>query len=181
MNGVVVSVQNLLATLVASVIVAGVALVFFVLPAEYGLDPSGVGAAIGLKGMSGYSVNALTTETAEYREDYAEFPLAPFESIEYKYTLAAGASMIYSWTSEAEVIFDFHTEEEGTEPEDSVSFSVGQAKSEHGTYVAPFPGIHGWFWENRTQDDVTIRLRTTGYYTKATTFGRAGARERPIN
>ena len=33
-----------------------------------------------------------------------------------------------------------------------------------GTLTAPFPGIHGWYWENKTAQDVTVKLKTAGYY-----------------
>ncbi len=169
----------------ASVVLALVALVTFVLPAEYGVDPLGVGEALGVKGMSGYTVSALSVESRTYHEDSVEFPLAPFESVEYKYHLDAGQSMVYSWRAEDEVVFDFHGhgEEEGAagehaeyaeEDEDAVSFSVGRDSGQHGTYVAPFSGLHGWFWENRTQQEITVRLRTTGFYHAASTFSSAG-------
>lgn len=166
--------RSIAVTLGASILVASFALVVFVLPAEYGIDPTGVGQKMGITGMSGYSVSALSTEPASYSEDYIEFLLAPFESIEYKYTLDAGQSMVFSWTAQTEVVFDFHSEQAGTDPEDAVSFSVGRGRADHGTYVAPFAGIHGWFWENRGQDDVTVKLKTTGFYTAATTFSRVG-------
>ena len=174
MSEMVARPRSITVTLGASVVVASLALVLFVLPAEFGIDPTGAGEKMGIAGMSGYSVSALSKEPASYTEDYIEFLLAPFESIEYKYTLDAGQSMVYSWTAQAEVVFDFHSEQAGTDPEDAVSFSVGRGSADHGTYVAPFAGIHGWFWENRGQEDVTVKLKTTGFYTEATTFSRVG-------
>ena len=170
--------RSIAVTFSTSFVVAGLALVFFVLPAEYGVDPIGVGDALGITGMSGYSVSALSTESSDYAEDYIEFSLAPFESIEYKYTLGAGQAMVYSWSTEDEVVFDFHSEEVGTDPEDAVSWSVGRGQAEHGTYVAPFSGIHGWFWENRGQDDVVVRLKTNGFFSESTTFSRSGEYKR---
>ena len=83
--------------------------------------------------------------------------------------------MVFSWSTEAEVVFDFHSEEEGSDPQDAVSFSIGRGSEEHGTYLAPFSGIHGWFWENRGSREVTVRLKTTGFYSAATTFSASGA------
>ena len=170
--------RSIALTFTTSLVVAGLALVLFVLPAEYGVDPIGVGEVMGINGMSGYSVSALSTEEGVYAEDYIEFALAPFESIEYKYALDVGQAMVYSWSADTEVVFDFHSEEEGTEPEDSVSWSIGRGETEHGTYVAPFSGIHGWFWENRGADDVVVRLKTTGYFSESTTYSRSGEYKR---
>jgi len=161
-------------TTLISILTAAIGLILFVLPAEFGIDPTGAGRAMGISKMSGYQVSALIGETSAYQHDYAEFPLAPFESVEYKYHLAAGQAMVYSWQAEGEVVYDFHSEEEGSDPEDAVSFSVGRSAAQHGTYVAPYGGIHGWFWENRTQRDLVVRVATSGYFSAATTYSAAG-------
>ena len=33
--------------------------------------------------------------------------------------------------------------------------------------MAPFSGIHGWYWENLGSGYVTIRLTTAGFYSEA--------------
>ena len=165
-----------------SVVAAGLALVLFVLPAEYDMDLTGAGELMGIKGMAGYSVAALSNQPTTYHKDSVTFPLAPFESVEYKYALAQGQSMVFSWQAvsalndpQAELIFDMHSEEKGTDPEDSVTFDMGRAGSAHGSFVAPFDGIHGWYWENRTGEDIVVELVTTGFYSTATTYGPNGA------
>ena len=42
--------------------------------------------------------------------------------------------------------------------------------SASGTLTAPFPGIHGWYWENTTGEPVTVTLATAGYYNLAHEF-----------
>jgi len=165
-----------------SVVAAGLALVLFVLPAEYDMDLTGAGELMGIKGMAGYSVAALSNQPTTYHKDSVTFPLAPFESVEYKYALAQGQSMVFSWQAvsalndpQAELTFDMHSEEKGTDPEDSVTFDMGRAGSAHGSFVAPFDGIHGWYWENRTGEDIVVELVTTGFYSTATTYGPNGA------
>jgi hypothetical protein len=165
-----------------SVVAAGLALVLFVLPAEYDMDLTGAGELMGIKGMAGYSVAALSNQPTTYHKDSVTFPLAPFESVEYKYSLAQGQSMVFTWQAvsalndpQAELIFDMHSEEKGTDPEDSVTFDMGRAGSAHGSFVAPFDGIHGWYWENRTGEDIVVELVTTGFYSTATTYGPNGA------
>ena len=157
---------------------AALALVLFVLPAEYDIDPTGAGELMGIKGMAGYSVAALSKQSGIYHRDSVTFPLAPFESVEYKYALEQGQSMVFTWQGmsasndpQTELIFDMHSEEKGTDPKDSVTFDIGRAGSAHGSFVAPFDGIHGWYWENRTGEDIVVELVTTGFYSKATTYG----------
>ena len=150
----------------------------FVLPAEYGRDPTGLGKLMGLDRMSSYTVGAMSLEDGQTNCDEIVFTLEPFESIEYKYRLSVGQSMIFSWEADGEVVFDFHSEEEGTDPEEAVSFEIGKAEERHGTYVAPFKGIHGWFWENRGPSVVDVRLVTTGFYDESTTYSASGKYKR---
>lgn len=164
-----------------ALVAAALALVFFVLPAEYDIDPTGAGELMGIKGMAGYSVAALSKQSAIYNKDSVTFPLAPFESVEYKYALGQGQSLVFTWQAVSasndplvELIFDMHSEETGTDPEDSVTFDIGRAGNAHGSFVAPFDGIHGWYWENRTGEEIVVKLVSTGFYSKATTYGPNG-------
>jgi hypothetical protein len=180
MNSAPVPPRTIWLTLAISILVASLTLVVFILPAEYGVDPLGTGEAMGIARMSGYTVSAVSLEEETFREDYVEFPLGPFESIEYKYALAAGQAMVYSWSAEGEVVFDFHSEERGREPWEAVSFSTGRAAAQHGTYVAPYDGIHGWFWENRGPQQVTVKLQSRGFFSASTTFSSRGEYTREL-
>ena len=151
-------------------VAATAAFVAFVLPAEFGVDPTGVGGALGLMGLGGGPVQDLHRTDAHLVEDFREFELAPFESVELKYELAAGDGIVYAWSTTGEVVFDLHAEPEGAEPGVAESFAQGRDTADAGTYVARFNGIHGWFWENRGNWTVTVRLRTTGFATGVTRY-----------
>jgi len=157
---------------------ATVATVLFVLPAEFDIDPTGLGEAMGIKGMSGYQVGALTTQSGGVYRDQSSFWLAPFESVEFKYTLAEGQSMVFDWRAKssaaADVIYEMHSEVDA-DPEQSVTFELSRGESQRGTFVAPFDGVHGWYWENRGLEEVEIVLDATGFFTHGTTYGPSGA------
>jgi hypothetical protein len=171
------------ATLIA-LAVAAVVLITIVLPAEYGIDPTGVGGATGMLSLyeAGAGVNPtaavitadpsgpLVAVPAKYKTDVMAFTLAPGDWIEYKYNLATGATMIYTWSAESEVEFDFHTEPEGKGAAGSESFEKGEAAAGHGSYRARYNGIHGWYWRNNGRAEVTVRLTTAGFYTEARQF-----------
>ena len=165
---------------VAALVSALLALVLFVLPAEFDTDPTGVGELLGIKGMAGYSVGALSLQQEPHAQDAREFELGPFESVEYKYALAAGQSLVFAWQARtlndapSEVVYDFHSEEAGTDPEDAVSFDVGRNSESQGNFVAPFTGIHGWYWEHRGSELVTVRLSSSGFYNVAKVYSAAG-------
>jgi hypothetical protein len=170
------------ATLLA-LVVAGVVLVMAVLPAEYGIDPLGTGRALGLNNLfaaEGAPAGPATIvpgaagpvhpQLNEYRADSRVLKIGPKQGIEFKYDLDKGATMLYAWKADAFVDFDFHTEPEGKPPEASDSFEKGQAAQKRGAYTAPYDGIHGWYWENTTDREVTVTLSSTGFYQSARLF-----------
>ncbi|MBN8907856.1 MAG: hypothetical protein J0H99_14745 [Rhodospirillales bacterium] len=60
------------------------------------------------------------------------------------------------------------------------SYSVADASEMQGSYVAPFSGIHGWYWQNQSMDTVTLVLEATGGFTESTLFDETGEHKRPI-
>ncbi len=96
----------LLATL-AAMAVAATLLVTIVLPAEYGIDPLRTGSALGLTALADARTHVVEPQPAGFRRDFIEFVLGPYEMVEYKYRLADGASILFSWAATGEVIYDF--------------------------------------------------------------------------
>jgi hypothetical protein len=170
-----------------ALLIATVILVTAVLPAEYGIDPLGAGAALGLLSLSTAASGpeiALPTPSeaaaatpvqegpiahyaAEYKVDTTEFVLGPYEYIEYKYHLERGASMLFTWTASSNVIHDMHGEHDGGPSGVAVDFDKRSKRQDHGTFTAPFSGIHGWYWENPGAETITVKLTTAGFYTSA--------------
>ena len=166
-----------------ALLAAVVVLVTAVLPAEYGIDPLGTGRALGLLNLFGVDQASATpatiapteggpvfSQTDAYRTDSHEFMLGPYETVEYKYELNPGATMLYSWSASEDVDFDFHTEPAGKPASASETFEKGTARSSHGAYVAPYAGIHGWFWENPTGENIVITLNASGFFSHAKLF-----------
>ena len=176
----------LMATLVA-VIIAAIVLVVAVLPAEYGIDPLGAGRALGLDKLFAASEEAAANESNpsglvtaaatplhrqlnQYRVDSRDFKIPPMTGMEFKYELDKGATMLYEWKSSFFVDFDFHTEPEGAPQGTSDSFEKGTAAQARGGYTAPYDGIHGWYWENKTDREITLTLSASGFFQKARVF-----------
>jgi hypothetical protein len=175
-----------MATLIA-LVVAAIVLVTAVLPAEYGIDPLGTGRALGLDNLfaAGAEVDAAAAAPAtvtpglagpvfprpyEWRVDQRQFTIAPGTGMEFKYELDRGATMVYSWKATGFVDYDFHTEPDGQPSSASDSFDKGTSSQRRGGYTAPYDGIHGWYWENTSNRDVTVTLQTAGFYDEATLF-----------
>jgi hypothetical protein len=154
-----------------ALVAAAIILVTAVLPAEYNIDPLGTGRLLGLSDLAGAATSgAIKRQDAAYKTNTASFVLGPYEFVEFKYRLEQGATMVYSWTATGPVIYDFHSEPEGAPAGYAESFDKAQSPAAHGSYTAPFSGIHGWFWENPNSKLVTITLTTAGFYSSAQEF-----------
>ena len=101
--------------------------------------------------------------------------------MEYKYRMDKGASMVYSWTSTGRVGFDFHGEPEGAPKGYAESYQMGEGDRAAGSFFAPTAGIHGWFWENLTSNEVTVTLKSTGFYASATEFTAQGQKQHDLS
>lgn len=162
--------RRVLVATLGALLAATAAFVAFVLPAEFGIDPTGIGRALGLTGLAGAPPQDLHRTDTRLVQDFREFDLAPFESVELKYDLAVGDGFVYAWNATGEVLFDIHAEPADADPGVAESFAQGRATADAGTHVARFTGIHGWFWENRGAATVTVRVRTIGFVTGATRY-----------
>lgn len=164
-------------------------LITTILPAEYGIDPTGLGQKMGLTMLS--PANAAEPKSPEaasssdnllalsagpvwktqntLSSDTTTVTLEPDEGLEVKATMSAGDRMVFNWASEGgPVNFDMH----GERFNDGDNFtSYWQGRNEpaaNGAFEAPFDGTHGWYWRNRGDETVTIVLQTSGFYDSIT-------------
>ncbi|MBY0493862.1 MAG: hypothetical protein K2Y23_06575 [Cyanobacteria bacterium] len=164
--------------------VAAVILVVAVLPAEYGVDPTGIGERIGLRRQRVSSaidmstaVDAAAAATVDrsetpFRTDQLIVTLKPGETAEIKATMDAGATYVFGWTAAGGTVdFDMHgARADGGGGE--ASYWKGEASAGgHGSFRAPFTGQHGWFWQNTTWEPVTITVKTSGFYSRIERIG----------
>jgi hypothetical protein len=176
------SARLLRATLLAAAI-AGVMLVAVILPAEYGIDPTGIGTALGLyrapeaaaeplptsagSASGGTTAGSLFKSPTPYRTDEMSVTLAAGEGAEIKAQMAAGERLVFSWTSTGGgVDVDMHGESLDKSTGDR-SYWTGEFESSgHGAFEAPMAGNHGWFWQNLNDEPVTVTVKTSGFYAR---------------
>ena len=188
------STRRLLKATAIALAVAGVILVTAVLPAEYGIDPTGMGAALGL------DVFAASAETAErpaaasaaaipldavgqpikpveatavskregtYSQDTMSLTLAPGEGAEIKAAMLTGDGLVFHWKSTGEVAVDMHGERTGAAKDEYTSYWIEKSQKEaSGTFTAPFDGTHGWYWVNSGTAPVTVNVDVAGFQKK---------------
>jgi len=79
--------------------------------------------------------------------------------------------MVYSWVATYWVRSEMHSEADGAAPGTAEFFEVVErGLQRRGSYVAPFPGIHGWYWLNETDRPVTVTLNTAGFFETAVEY-----------
>lgn len=160
-------------------------LTLFVLPAEYGIDPTGVGGALGLTGMVAAKPDAPQAAVAEpnpaapalptgasiaragtLRQDSMTITLEPHSGQEVKAHMQAGDSFMFSWvTTGGPVKVDMHGEKpNAAEGEFTSYWEEREQTSAQGSFTAPFAGTHGWYWRNKGDTPVTVTVKTTGFY-----------------
>jgi hypothetical protein len=170
--------RRLAVSTVIALLGATLILVLVVLPAEYGVDPTGVGGALGLTSLGEAKRVAANTRQGvpmhphdrQHRSARVVIELKGREELEYKAVLAQGEPMLYSWrVSGGPVYSEFHGEPtEGEWPKGFFQSYQTRYRSveEHGSFVAPFTGRHGWYWRNLSDAPAAITLETSGYYSK---------------
>lgn len=160
--------RRVLGVTAGAVLAAAAALVLFVLPAEYGIDPVGSGAVLGLLPLAEPApAGAFVAARARYGSQSRSFELAPFESLEYKYRLEPGDALVFGWHASGELVSELHAEQDGAEPAAARSFRRHRGHEDRGSYRAAFAGWHGWFWENRSLQPVTLVLQSAGFFSAA--------------
>lgn len=176
------------ATLLAAA-AAGIILVTTVLPAEYGIDPTGIGGALGLTAMghakqagaepaavaasapaaaSAAPISAATPSSeVGAQTGKVTLTLQPNEGTEVKATMKASDEFAYSWsTNGAKVNFELHGERFGAASDEYTSYEKGTSTGADGTFRAPFDGTHGWYWRNRSGEPLTITVTANGRFEK---------------
>ncbi|MGO4916079.1 transmembrane anchor protein [Pseudogemmobacter sp. W21_MBD1_M6] len=170
-------------------------LVTVVLPAEYNIDPTGIGGVLGLGEMG--EIKAQLAEEAEadrLLEIEAEEQSSLMNDIfglfvgtayaqeaeiwrdETTFTLAPGDSaewklvMEEGQTVEYRMLVDggrVNFDMHGHGGGNSVTYEKGRGSTgDEGEIVAAFDGEHGWFWRNRDSQPATVTVQVRGEYTE---------------
>ncbi len=166
----VASTKTLVKAGIVATLIASIVLVVVVLPAEYGIDPTGLGKSMNLTQLANpqeASVeSALQAGNAEgLRKDVVDIKVPAGSGLEYKLHLAQYDKLRFNWKVQGdEVFYDFHGEPDGDTTGYFESYASDTSAAVKGTLTAPFAGSHGWYWNNESDRDVTITLQSEGKY-----------------
>ncbi|MDP6042433.1 MAG: transmembrane anchor protein [Candidatus Latescibacteria bacterium] len=186
--------KQLVRSTILAICIAVVVLITAILPAEYGIDPTGIGSVLGLTAMGEIKV-ALAREAATHsapivnnttitspmplidlqvteskpvkpiKTDFIEHTLAPGAAIEFKLEMKKDAVAQYKWST-VDGVLNHDTHGDGYRgTKQFISYKKGRmVTSDAGEIKAAFDGYHGWFWRNRDTVPVTFKLETSGDY-----------------
>jgi len=85
---------------------------------------------------------------------------------EYKFRIEKDRQIEFEWSvsNDVNLYFDYHGDPDGAVNGYFKSYKESTQSSDRGKLIAPFTGIHGWYWKNDTQFDVIITLKVKGDY-----------------
>ena len=164
----------------AACLVAVILLVTIVLPAEYQIDPLSTGKLLGLDKMSAES-SGLDTTPVDVKDDLSTFRLSKstshlhtetreivvegYEGIELKATMQQGDGFTFDWRTQGGPLYaDMHGEYASDTSKFETYFKEKAINQQQGTFVAPFDGTHGWYWQNMQEEAVTVSITLSGFY-----------------
>ncbi|ALO36318.1 hypothetical protein CMT41_17440 [Colwellia sp. MT41] len=166
--------KALLKATVIAVFIAGLVLVSFILPAEYNIDPTGIGAKLGLTALanpkaavvSGAETKAtIDVPKSVQAADIIEVIIPAGRGLEFKFAMEKFKKMEYQWqTDGAAIFFDLHGEPEGDTTGYYESYAIATLADMQGSFTTPFAGVHGWYWKNKSAQAVVITLTVSGEY-----------------
>jgi len=186
------SAQLIRSTAIAAASAAAI-LVTVVLPAEYNIDPTGIGGVLGLAEMGEIKTQlAEEAEADRLMELEAEEQSSLMDNIfelfvgaahaqeaevwrdETTFTLAPGDSAEWKLVMEEGQTVEYRMLVEGGRVNfdlhghgggQSVTYEKGRGSiGDEGEIVAAFDGEHGWFWRNRDSSDATVTVQVRGEY-----------------
>ena len=194
--------RRLIRSTLMAVAAAGLLLVTVVMPAEHGIDPTGIGGVLGLKKMGEIKLALAKEAQADVQPATAgtapapaapsiaaqavaaapapppvkpaaagqthetRVTLKPGQAAEIKLDMLKGAKVRFEWaTAGGPVNFDNHGDPINAPKGFYHGYGKGrQVERDAGEIQAAFDGMHGFFWRNRTGNDVTVNLKTEGEY-----------------
>lgn len=104
---------------------------------------------------------AAASDDPLWRDEF-RYTLAPSEGIEVKLIMTGGDVATFEWDANGGILnHDTH----GNGGGERIMYERGRGvPAQTSELEAAFDGQHGWFWRNRTNEPVTLHLRTGGAY-----------------
>lgn len=164
-----VNLSTLIKASVAALTVAVVALLTLILPAEYNIDPTGIGQQLGLtvlaQSAEGSPVDPESMSESTASQQVIEITVPANKGIEYKLQMEQYDKVTYEWMTDGSSLYvDLHGEPEGDTTGYFESYAIATLDTMKGSFTAPFNGSHGWYWKNTSNSPIAIQLILNGQF-----------------
>jgi len=174
---------------IIALVIAGIVLISFILPAEYNIDPTGIGEKLGLtvlalpstKSSLTAQINRQSKEQqlsqaesnnqdkevgSQHETDIIKVVVPAGRGVEYKFAMTQFTKMEYQWSTDNGLLFfDLHGEPEGDTTGYYESYAIATLAEMKGSFITPFSGVHGWYWKNTSDKPIVVKLTVSGEYT----------------
>lgn len=157
--------RSLIKATITSFVIAIITLVLFVLPAEYNIDPTGIGEKLGLTVFHQEPSAPTAEQSSDGEMDVVTVTVPAGRGVEYKLAMTQFQKVTYQWeTEQGELYFDLHGEPEGDTTGYFESYTIATSDKVKGSFTVPFAGSHGWYWRNDSDQDINVQLIIEGDY-----------------
>jgi len=157
--------RSLVKATITSLIIATLALVLFILPAEYNIDPTGVGQQLGLTIFNKEVTANVINQSTDNEKHAIVLTIPAGKGIEYKLSMNQFSKVTYEWVSDSGALYvDLHGEPKGDTTGYFESYAVATLTRMKGSFTTPFEGSHGWYWQNNSDNDIQVQLVVNGKY-----------------
>ncbi len=159
------STSALIKSTVIAICIALLVLITIILPAEYNIDPTGIGEKLGLTVFVKSQKNTAPEAVAVNQSDTIEVIVPAGRGVEFKFFMTQFNKMTYQWQTDGEPLyFDLHGEPKGDTTGYFESYAIATLKEMAGSFTAPFAGSHGWYWKNKSDKAIAVTLIVKGDY-----------------
>ncbi|HBS41330.1 MAG TPA: hypothetical protein DEA26_01525 [Oceanospirillales bacterium] len=153
----------------AAFVIGLVTLVLVIMPAEYNIDPTGLGFALGLTALSPEKLAEVEAEAAKAStasmDGMATVVLPAASGKEFKLEMTTGEQVDFEWITDGDAVYvDMHGEPFDDPTGYFKSYAVTTTGEMKGSFTAAFDGTHGWYFRNDSGSEITIQLFFEGQY-----------------
>lgn len=116
----------------------------------------------------------IQVQPAKWKTESITIPISANGELEYTLQMKKGDAIVYSITygdieHAGMMVSEFH----GHTPQvdgvgDLMFYSKSGGTTQHGSFVAPWDGVHGWYLKNDSGKPVGVKLDVAGFYEHAT-------------
>lgn len=115
--------------------------------------------------------NVFQEFSGGFRQDAMSVTVPPGIGLELELAMREGDAIVYTWTASGLqdpglLLSEFHghTEREPSAPGTLMFYRRATGDTESGALVAPFDGLHGWYFRNDSGDTAVVNIDVAGFY-----------------